>query len=280
MDDYRTHFNKARQTTAYKWPFRIQHPLWPARGFARYPAARWRASEALAGPCSSEDRLGPRELYPGFRIPVQPTGGGQSDQNFTDGKWYHLEVSFSPGIYRYYYEASDGVRTTQWPGQAHSETDPGTSLAALNAERSINTFRVNHAPVLSNPSVTPGTGPEDGQFTFEVTYQDLDGDQPLKPWLFIEEPAKSGQYRRVTMVPKEPVTWPTTQPVVYKYDTGTDFQLTEGRHRHYFAFVDNWNTAAEAVDGECTLLPATGRGKPFDGPNVVVNRPPQPRAAL
>ena len=39
--------------------------------------------------------------------------------------------------------------------------------------------------------------------------------------------------------------------------------------------MDNWNTAAEAVDGECTLLPATGRGKPFDGPNVVVNRPPQ-----
>ena len=136
-------------------------------------------------------------------------------------------MSFSPGIYRYYYEASDGVRTTQWPGQAHSETDPGTSLAALNAERSINTFRVNHAPVLSNPSVTPGTGPEDGQFTFEVTYQDQDGDQPLKPWLYIEQPAGSGQYRRVTMVPKNPVTWPTTQPVVYKYETGTDFQLTQ-----------------------------------------------------
>ena len=75
VDDYRTHFNKARQTTAYKWPFRINTTLACPR-IRKISAARWRASEALAGPCSSEDRLGPRELYPGFRIPVQPTGGG------------------------------------------------------------------------------------------------------------------------------------------------------------------------------------------------------------
>ena len=276
VDDYRTHFNKARQTTAYKWPFRIQyiHSGLPADS-QDIPRPDGAPPKRLQVHVLRKTGSGPGSYTPVSGSPFNLLEEDSSDQNFTDGKWYHLEMSFSPGIYRYYYEASDGVRTTQWPGQAHSETDPGTSLAALNAERSINTFRVNHAPVLSNPSVTPGTGPEDGQFTFEVTYQDQDGDQPLKPWLYIEQPAGSKQYRRVTMVPKNPVTWPTTQPVVYKYDTGTDFQLTQGMHQHYFAFVDNWNTAAEAVDGECTLLPATGRGKPFDGPNVVVNRPPQ-----
>jgi len=147
-----------------------------------------------------------------------------SDGDYSDGAVFRFQATpnqlpggGAAGDYNYYFVAGDGTRTTMFPNRPPLWTDsitggqsldwdpllPGDPYQATGIPQSdmgvpvdpegandYYTFRVNHAPVLSNNDVTPASGRVGDNFVYHVTYTDVDG-QLLNPAARGDEPYKA-----------------------------------------------------------------------------------------
>nr|MDO8115470.1 hypothetical protein [Candidatus Sigynarchaeota archaeon] len=83
-----------------------------------------------------------------------------SDTTYTDGCVYSYSKKLAIGSHSYYFTASDGIATTQ------TESYSGPTVT-------------NTAPGLSGASVSPTNGTIQTTFTFQVTYTDMENQEPL-----------------------------------------------------------------------------------------------------
>jgi len=111
--------------------------------------------------------------------------------------------------------------------------------------------KMNAPPTLSEPSVSPTSGPWGETFTFQVTYQDNDNDVPLDVCVYID-----GIYHKMNYVSGDHQTG-----AIYQYKWVTD-SGNIGDHSHYFG----------AHDGSAvTRLPPSPDN--YDGPTVTQHPP-------
>jgi len=122
-----------------------------------------------------------------------------TDSTYTDGCLYYYEANSvqlpgggGPGDYQYYFRASDGSRTAIYPNRPSD--DPGY-IGVPPGDNDYYWFRVNNRPTLGDKSLEPVSGPQRGDFSWEVTYADQDGevydanhtgDPPFKSILWID----------------------------------------------------------------------------------------------
>jgi hypothetical protein len=109
-----------------------------------------------------------------------------SDNDYTDGCLYYYQTTAAAlpggggaGDYQYYFAFSDGRHTTIFPTRPANppptgQVDPG-SIGVPPGANNFYWFRVNNKPVLSNPGLTPTSGPQGASFVFSTTYADQDG---------------------------------------------------------------------------------------------------------
>jgi len=121
-----------------------------------------------------------------------------ADNTYTNGCLYYEELNSvqlpggGAGDYQYYFRASDGVRAAIYPNR------PDDDFGYIGVPPGGNDyywFRVNNRPTLADQSLTPVSGPQRGDFAWEVTYADQDGevydaghagDPPFKSILWID----------------------------------------------------------------------------------------------
>ncbi|MCK4324242.1 MAG: hypothetical protein KAW89_06900, partial [Armatimonadetes bacterium] len=121
-----------------------------------------------------------------------------ADSTYTDGCLYYEELNSvqlpggGVGDYQYYFQASDGVRTAIYPNRPSD--DPGY-IGVPPGDNDYYWFRVNDRPTLADQSLVPVSGPQRGDFAWEVTYADQDGevydaahagDPPFKSILWLD----------------------------------------------------------------------------------------------
>lgn len=125
--------------------------------------------------------------WQGFTMEQRDPG----DRDYTDGCVFQFQATpqqlpggGGPGDYNYYFQASDGSRTTIFPNRPGDHDipgvgtvrDPGTYGVPASAEgEDYYWFRVNTPPTLSNESVDPVAGNTGANFRYTVTYADQDG---------------------------------------------------------------------------------------------------------
>jgi len=119
------------------------------------------------------------------------------DTVYSDGKAYIHQRILTEGSYRFWFDANDGTRSTEWPGIGGDGGSPGTSLERLVKTNWTNGIQVNNKPQLSNASVAPSSGIQETQYTYKVTYKDIDNDAPVSGRLFIDQILTPTKVKRI-----------------------------------------------------------------------------------
>jgi hypothetical protein len=224
-----------------------------------------------------------------------------ADNNFTQGVQYYYDTAFPAGRegqHWTYFEVDDGIHKAIWPRRPSSEADArqpdpqypdpqfyvrpfapfiprdspvlfGTQVVGRNY---INDPYVNNRPTLSNSSVSPASGAESSPFTYEITYTDRDGDEPLDAQVVID-----GIPHNMTAVDNASVTTGRRYRFVL-----TSLNPTPDRvHTYFFRFRDNW-AAEQPIRrefGEWVNLPqGDDSGNPssvIQGPVIIGNNLPE-----
>ncbi|MBN1593205.1 MAG: PQQ-binding-like beta-propeller repeat protein, partial [Candidatus Coatesbacteria bacterium] len=122
------------------------------------------------------------------------------------------------GVYAYSTTLSGGGHTYHF---AFSDEYGGTDR--LPATGDYEGPEVNHDPELANGYVTPSRGGGDTEFTYYVNYCDEDGDNPLHPYVFINESP-----HEMSLDSGD------SQCGVYSYST----TLSSGTYTYFFEFED------------------------------------------
>ncbi|MFX0113851.1 MAG: hypothetical protein ACFFB3_04840, partial [Candidatus Hodarchaeota archaeon] len=97
----------------------------------------------------------------------------------------------------------------------------------------------DHMPTLSNPSLSPSSGTTSTQFSFEITYTDLDDEAPWYVIVFID--SVSHQMRSI-------LGSNYTAGVRYRYQT----LLSVGTHSYYFQASDGTSTVWDPLGSTYT----------------------------
>jgi len=84
-----------------------------------------------------------------------------NDTAYKDGSIFTFQTTLAAGAHTYHFSFSDQTGSARLPNTGESN---GPTV-----------IEPNHPPVLTNASVTPGTGSHSGKFTFNVTYDDHEG---------------------------------------------------------------------------------------------------------
>lgn len=207
-----------------------------------------------------------------------------NNNDYTKGIVYFYDTTFPPGQegkHSIYFDADDGQHKAIWPRRPDDDVQ-GASLATSNGSVNFGTLTVgknymfepwvNNKPVLSNGSVSPASGSANQPYTFEVTYTDADGDEPMDGFLVIDNVSY-----RMTPVDTAPVTGGRKYRVVV-----TQLPTILGNHTYYFKFRDNWASSGAPIRreyGEYVTLPqGDDAGNPssqITGPTITSNRAPQ-----
>ncbi len=150
--------------------------------------------------------------------------------NYIAGETFTYQLSgLTPGKHSYHFVASDGYSTTRFPAVGE------------------NTMDVNHAPVLSTPTVTPELGNNGTTFTYKVVYTDADNDaadkSSIKLWID----------RKLVDLNVDPTAYTLSQDSV-NYSDGVTYSFTmrpgyfdgaDGSHRFSITANDGIEPAAE-----------------------------------
>lgn len=235
---------------------------------------------------------------------MTPSPGQTQPYNYRTGVWYEYKTKLPAGPHTYRFEAFDGEHTVRYPvrpdrynydlpGQGGSISDWWVPTESLATERALPGYidndyipgpYVNNACVLSQGSVSPGTGKEGQNFRYRVRYSDPDGQRIYSAFVYIKINAR-GDVRKFAMLPEVPILDPENDHsqdykngVWYYLDTGTvgDLSLEPGVRQFYFEFTDDWGRQGDIndlVQGETTRLPA-GDGNWIDGPVINKNVAP------
>lgn len=234
----------------------------------------------------------------------------QVNPDYRAGVWYEYKLQsgsadLPAGPHTYYFTAYDGESTARWPVRPDHyviTTAQGTTnytdfwvptQSRASERRSANYVDndyvpgpyVNNAPVISNVSVSPGTGKEGSRFIYRATYSDPDGQRPYSATITIETNDR-GDTRTFAMVvdPAENLDPTADNSARYKagvkfiLDTATikDLALEKGTRRFYLQFTDDWGHQDDLNDlrkGETVRYPA-GSGNWISGPVISGNTPP------
>ncbi|HUT03467.1 MAG TPA: PQQ-binding-like beta-propeller repeat protein [bacterium] len=148
-------------------------------------------------------------------------------------------------------DASDGayIYTTTLSGGQHeyhfifSDGDGGSDRLPASGE--YDGPDVNFDPELANGYVTPGNGGGETEFTYRVNYYDEDGDDPLYPYVYIDDSP-----HEMTLESG------SSASGIYSYAT----TLSGGSHTYYFEFED--------TPGGKDREPESGS---YDGPSVNID---------
>lgn len=262
----------------------------------------------------------PQHAYTAYSM--YPRADQTQPYNYRNGVWYEFKTKLPPGPHTYYFQAYDGNHVARFPVRPDLYEYASVDFAAERAitasgsftdfwipTQSKNTERqnpdyydndyfpgpyVNNPCVLSEASVTPGSGKEGQAFRYRVKYADPDGQRVFSAFINIEINDK-GDVRRFAMRPETPIITPRPGDpdadakwaaikeqyrtgVYYVLDTATlaDFALQNGVRRYYFEFTDDWgrlNDVNDTVQGETTRHPA-GADNWISGPIISGNTPP------
>ncbi len=223
----------------------------------------------------------------------------QGTIDYTQGVVYYYDTSFpkgQEGFKAFYFDADDGNHRAIWPRRPIASMDPWSRFEDVQATglpaRSESVLFgqttvgknytlepwVNSKPVLSNPSVSPTSGVEGGQYTYSVTYTDADNDLPIDAWVILDNDPVNRRYRMTR----------DTSTASNSASQGIRYQLVLSqlpasltqKHNYYFQFRDNWAAQApiRREYGEWVTLPqGDDNGNPsgwIDGPTIVGNRLP------
>jgi hypothetical protein len=210
-----------------------------------------------------------------------------------------------------------GIRTIAEVGNDHgdwwidslanfdSPNDPDTVASGFEP-------RVNIAPTITNPSVSPTSGPPGTTFLWKATYTDTDvygpqpaltprnGDPPYAVNMYIVSPELGGKYYylKVNMDKSNPADSNYADGCAYQFSANKIHQQEVftshnggedvlGTYYYCFEFVDNWASAPNPEEGEHVTLPenVTLPTDPeefpdqdlsylFEGPTIGGSRPP------
>ena len=240
-----------------------------------------------------------------YRSYTMKLSSGQSNPDYKAGVWFEKQLQcgttdLPKGPHTYYFTADDGIHSVRWPVRPDTYVYDGKSYVDLwvptssefydhkNADYVDNDYvpgpYVNNAPVISNVSVTPGTGKEGTSFEYRATYTDPDGQMPFSAVLHIEV-NDTGSIQDVAMKPdpKYNIDPNADNSALYKagvdyiFDTGTaNGLLQKGARRFYIEFTDNWgrqDNSNQYIQGETTRYPA-GSGNWVSGPVISGNTAP------
>ncbi|MGC8861720.1 MAG: hypothetical protein ACP5R5_02980 [Armatimonadota bacterium] len=253
---------------------------------------------------SFKSGTGPEYAYTGYTM--YPSPNQTQPYDYRKGVWYEYKTKLPPGPHTYYFQAYDGQHVVRFPVRPdkyiYDTGDPAAAGYYLdgwvpttsepsergNADYFDNDYfpgpYVNNPCVLSDASVTPGTGKEGTRFRYRVKYSDPDGQAPFSAYIYIEVNNR-GDVRRLTMTPETPFLNPTADHrqeyingVYYVLDTATvkDLALENGVRRFYFEFTDDWGAyydPNDRIQGELTRYPQ-GAGNWITGPVISGNRAP------
>lgn len=235
---------------------------------------------------------------------------------YKDGCWYEYKLQSGSsdlplGAHTYYFSAYDGEHTARWPVRPDQYTTNVPDPNIIGAPVGITTWTdgwvpttsyfsehrnpdymdndyapgpyVNHAPAISNVSVTPGTAKEGSRFLYRATYSDADGQRVYSANITIET-NDAGVTRSFALVmdPAQNIDPTANNSALYKtgvdyiLDTGTikDLALQKGVRRFYVEFTDDWGHQDNVNDmrqGELVRYPA---GNWVSGPYISGNTPP------
>jgi hypothetical protein len=225
--------------------------------------------------------------------------------DYRKGVWYEYKTKLPPGSHTYYFQAYDGEHVVRFPVRPDRyDYDYAGEPGYYNMDWWVPTDSratdrgkpdyfdndyfpgpfVNHPCVISDTSVTPGTGREGQQFRYRAKYSDPDGQRPFSAMVHIEVNDR-GDVRSFQMSPETPILDPTADNsqlykdgVYYVLDTATlkDFALEKGVRRYYFEFIDDWgrqHDVNDTVKGETTRFPQ-GDGNWISGPVISGNYAP------
>jgi len=247
----------------------------------------------------------------------------QTNPNYYDGVWYEYKLQsvsaqLPYGPHTYYFTANDGEHTARWPVRPdhYQYTTPQDEYTGLPnpytwnpvdswvptdsfayERRNTDPLRpyydndyvpgpfVNHAPQITNVSVTPSAGKQGTPFVFKATYTDADGQRPYSTNIIIQ--VSDGAPPRTFAMkpdPKYNIDPIADNSALYKagvdyiLDSATiaDFALDKGVRKFYIEFTDDWGRQDDVNDrriGELARYPS-GEGNWVQGPVISGNTPP------
>ena len=235
------------------------------------------------------------------------------NNDFLQGIVFHYDTTFPEGRqgrHWIFFQVDDGIHQAIWPRRDHPNSPLFTGdnrYPDLQARVLLNTVPgavkgtavnfgtgtvglnyldepyVNNRPVLSNPTVSPSSGVEQQPFTYEVSFFDADGDEPVDAFVVID-----GAPHRMTAVNNTPTNNPGGRR--YRFVLSSLVPTPDRVHRYHFRFRDNWNSGAHSLIpynvsnirrewGEWQTLPAgDDNGVPateIQGPTITTNRAPE-----
>lgn len=237
---------------------------------------------------------------------MYPRADQTAPYDYKKGVWYEYKTKLPVGPHTYYFEAFDGKHPVKYPVRSDYINYPDLSKGTVGSivDRFLPTFSlfadrakpdyvdndyipgpyVNHPCVISNVSVSPGTGKEGRGFKYMATYSDPDGQKPFDASITIEINDR-GDIRTFQLRPETPFLDPTanhTQDYIngvkYYLDTASynDLALQKGVRRFYVKFTDDWGKAHIFDDrrqGETTRYPQSA-GNWVSGPIISGNNAP------
>jgi hypothetical protein len=133
------------------------------------------------------------------------------------GELHNYKTKLSAGTHYYYFYVNNS--------QFESARFPATGNISLLVNSSVGS-----PPTLTGPSVSPSTGDSNTNFTFQITYTDVDGDLPSNINVVIDS-----SYNKMNFV-----SGTSTTGMIYTYQT----KLSVGNHTYFFWVL---NAALEAA---------------------------------
>jgi len=178
-------FRGGKWTTETNFVFRINY--WQSENLApEFVQVLIRKVDEDGAPLTSWIGYAMNKVYP-------------TDSTYTDGCVYYHEANAvqlpgggNAGDYQYYFRAGDGMHSAIYPNRP---SDDFGQIGVAPGDNDYYWFRVNNRPTLSDRSLVPVSGPQRGDFVWEVTYADQDGevlnadrmgDPPFKSILWID----------------------------------------------------------------------------------------------
>lgn len=228
---------------------------------------------------------------------MSPVKSNPTEEDYRTGLIYQRQIgNLAPGPHTYYFEADAGFGPIRFPvrpdGRRHEapvplpdedplpvpawRVDPWVPGEAPFADNNdyIPGPYINSAPVLSNHSVTPASGPLGTEFVYTVTYSDADNQRPSMAKLIIDRGPSLPQLV-VDMQRVNPGATNFVAGVQYRYRLSTvqASTLPLGQLRYRFEFADDWGRRTDLNDvlpGELVNYPAGSEGLVnwFEGPLV------------
>ncbi|MDO8683566.1 MAG: hypothetical protein Q7N50_08800 [Armatimonadota bacterium] len=224
-------------------------------------------------------------MYVGYNMQPAP---GQT-LNYAQGVLYQFETALPRGPHTYYFEAFDGVRYVHFPVRPDGRTlmnganpqgsdwwedmnVPGDADLANNNDHIPGPY-VNNAPVLSNPRVSPSSGPQGTSFRVTINYKDADNQRHYSAYMYLQirdsGTLENGGIIKVAMYPTDPSS--VIDPNPDKFRNGMDYYadissregavLQPGVRLMKFEFEDDWGYPTyieDKVRGEMSKFPAGG----------------------